>query len=143
MALSIDKLGVLVGVGAALAASIGNYYVMGEKISVLSQEVEILRFKEGYNDNHIKNETSDNKADIAALTTELSNLKMAAMVAYENMPDSSDLEDQITSLTIRVETSGIDRLREEVEELTQQFEERVVLVDEILESIEDHIDESN
>lgn len=143
MALSIDKLGVLVGVGAALAASIGNYYVMGEKISVLSQEVEILRFKEGYNDNHIKNETSDNKADIAALTTELSNLKMAAMVAYENMPDSSDLEDQITSLTIRVETSGIDRIREEVEELTQQFEERVVLVDEILESIEDHIDESN
>jgi hypothetical protein len=143
MALSIDKLGVLVGVGAALAASIGNYYVMGEKISVLSQEVEILRFKEGYNDNHIKNETSDNKADIAALTTELSNLKMAAMVAYENMPDSSDLEDRITSLTIRVETSGIDRIREEVEELTQQFEERVVLVDEILESIEDHIDESN
>ena len=143
MALSIDKLGVLVGVGAGLAASIGNYYVMGEKISVLSQEVEILRFKEGYNDNHIKNETSDNKADIAALTTELSNLKMAAMVAYENMPDSSDLEDRITSLTIRVETSGIDRIREEVEELTQQFEERVVLVDEILESIEDHIDESN
>jgi len=143
MALSVDKIGILVGIGAALAASIGNYYVMGEKINVLSQEVEILRFKEGYDDNHIKNDTSDNKADIAALTTELSNLKMAAMMAYENMPDTRELDAQIAALTLRLERDDVDSLREAIEELTERFDDRVDIVNDILEAMEEHIDESN
>ena len=119
MNITLEKLGAIIAIFVALSASIGNYFVMGEKINTLTAEVEILR-------------SVDNQSAVAALTAEINNIKSAAMLAYQNMPGPYDddwvraLTDQNMNRIIILETQMatiIEKLNRQIKELNKQIEE--------------------
>jgi hypothetical protein len=85
--LTIEKASALFGIVVALIVAIGGYFTIQEKVVTLSEEVEILR---AIDNSPLLNIVAYNQATMASLAVEIDNMKMAAILAYQNLPKRYD-----------------------------------------------------
>jgi|LWDU01.1.fsa_nt_gi hypothetical protein len=114
--LSIEKISTIIGIVGALGASVGSYFVMEERQSVLMAEVQVLRDSTG-------------SADIIELKTKIEDLS--------SMSDAIRLlSTDVAALNTRIADSN-------PAEFTRKVERLEVRVDNIVKSIDKIQDNDN
>ncbi len=114
--LSIEKISTIIGIVGALSASVGSYFVMEERQSVLMAEVQVLRDSTG-------------SADIIELKTKIEDLS--------SMSDAIRLlSTDVAALNTRIADSN-------PAEFTRKVERLEVRVDNIVKSIDKIQDNDN